>query len=77
MSELQFIMGTCLAVAECDISRKMDWTLRADCVASSISKSNVMEFFLWGHLKKHIYAVPPRTTVDLVAILQAAVMPTC
>jgi hypothetical protein len=77
MTELQCIMGACLAVAESDISRKMDWTLRAGCVASSISRSNVIEFFLWGHLKKRIYAVPPRITTDFVARLQAAVMPTC
>lgn len=32
-----------------------------------------MEFFLWGHLKEHVYAVPPRTIKDLVAGLEAAV----
>jgi hypothetical protein len=29
-------------------------------------------FFLWGHLKEHDYAVPPRTIEDLVERLQAA-----
>jgi hypothetical protein len=77
VTELQCIMGTCLAVAEHDISRKMDWTLRTDCKASSISRSNAIDYFVWGHLKKHIYAVPPRTTAHPVARLQAAVMPTC
>jgi hypothetical protein len=28
-------------------------------------------FFLWGHLKEHDYAVPPRTIEDLVERLQA------
>jgi hypothetical protein len=32
-----------------------------------------MDFFLWGHLKEQVYAVPPRTIEDLVARLQAAV----
>jgi hypothetical protein len=29
-----------------------------------------MVFFLWGHLKEQVYAVPPRTIQDLVARLQ-------
>lgn len=29
-------------------------------------------FFVWVHLKGHIYAVPPRTTEDIVAYLTAA-----
>jgi hypothetical protein len=32
-----------------------------------------MDFFLWGHLKEQVYAVPPRTIEDLVARPQAAV----
>jgi hypothetical protein len=32
-----------------------------------------MEFFLWGNLKEQIYAVPPWTSEDFVARLQAAV----
>jgi hypothetical protein len=32
-----------------------------------------MDFFLWGHLKEYVYAVPPRTVEDLTARLQAAV----
>jgi hypothetical protein len=31
-----------------------------------------MEFFLWGHLKQHIYAVPPRTSEDLAERLETA-----
>jgi hypothetical protein len=29
--------------------------------------------FLWEHMKKHVYAVLPRTIEDLMARLQAAV----
>jgi hypothetical protein len=32
-----------------------------------------MDILLWGHLKEHVSAVPPRTIEDLVARLQAAV----
>jgi hypothetical protein len=32
-----------------------------------------VDFFLWKHLKEHIYAAPPRTSEDIVARLQAAV----
>jgi hypothetical protein len=59
-------------VVERDISRKVDWTWRADCMASSVAGSNA-DIFLWGHLKEQVYAVPPRTIEDLVARLQAAV----
>jgi hypothetical protein len=38
------------AVVECDISEKVDWMSRADCMASSVTRS-VMDFLLWGHLK--------------------------
>jgi hypothetical protein len=31
-----------------------------------------MVLFLWGHLKEHVYAVPPRIIEDLVARLQPA-----
>jgi hypothetical protein len=31
-----------------------------------------INFFLWGHLKEQVYAVPPRTIEDLAAKLQAA-----
>jgi hypothetical protein len=30
-----------------------------------------MDFFLWGHLKEHVYTVPSRTVEYLVARLQA------
>jgi hypothetical protein len=56
------------------MSRKMDWTCRADSIASSVAGSNSDGFFfLWGHLKEQVYTVPPRTIEDLVARLQAAV----
>jgi hypothetical protein len=32
-----------------------------------------MDFFLWGHLKEQVYAIPPRTIEDLVARFKAAV----
>jgi hypothetical protein len=32
-----------------------------------------MDFLLWGHLKEHVYAVPPRTVKDLVARLKTVV----
>jgi hypothetical protein len=31
-----------------------------------------MYFFLWGHLKEQVYAVPPRTIEDLVTRIQSA-----
>jgi hypothetical protein len=63
-------------VVEHDISRKVGWTWRADCMASSfaISNSDGFFFFLWGHLKEQVYTVPPRTIKDLMARLQAAVI---
>jgi hypothetical protein len=33
----------------------------------------LMDFFLWGHLKEHIYAVPPSTIENLMARMQAVV----
>jgi hypothetical protein len=32
-----------------------------------------MDYFLWGQLKEHVYAVPPKTIEDLVERLQAVV----
>jgi hypothetical protein len=32
-----------------------------------------MDFFLWGHLKGHVYTLPTRAVEDLVTILQAGV----
>jgi hypothetical protein len=43
------------------------------CRASSVAGSNPEGLFPVRHLKKHIYAVPPKTVEDLVATLQAAV----
>jgi len=34
------LQGICLAVVECDISRKVDWTWRAECMASSVVGPN-------------------------------------
>jgi hypothetical protein len=42
-------------------------------MASSVAGSNSDGFFfLWGHLKEQVYAVPPKTIEDLVARLEAA-----
>jgi hypothetical protein len=32
-----------------------------------------MDFFLWGHLKEYVYAVPTRIVEDLTVRLQEAV----
>jgi hypothetical protein len=32
-----------------------------------------LDFFLWRHLKEHVYAVPPTSIDDLVARLHTAV----
>jgi hypothetical protein len=39
----------------------------------SVAGSNSYGFFLWGHLKEHVYAVSPRVIEDLMAVFQAAV----
>jgi hypothetical protein len=39
---------SCPAVVECDISRKMDWMSRADCMAYSVAGSDSDRFFLVG-----------------------------
>jgi hypothetical protein len=60
-------------VVEHDICRKVDWALRAYCIASSVPGSNSHGSFLWRLLKGHVYAVPPRTIKGLIARPQAAV----
>jgi hypothetical protein len=40
---------------------------------SSVAGTDSDDFFLWRHLKEHVYAVPHRTIEDLVARLQEAV----
>jgi hypothetical protein len=42
------IWGRCLAVVECDISRKVDWMSRAYCMASLVTVSNSDGFFSVG-----------------------------
>jgi hypothetical protein len=39
--------GRCPAVVERDISRKVDWTWRVDCMASSVAGSNCNECFFF------------------------------
>jgi hypothetical protein len=63
MSELRRTVGRCLAVVERDISRKVDWKSRVDCMASSVP----------GHLKEYVHAVPPRIIEVVVATHQATV----
>lgn len=45
----------------------------ADSLASLIARSDSMDFFLWGHVKEHVYAVPHTTTEELLDGLNAAV----
>jgi hypothetical protein len=43
-------------------------------VVSSVAGSTSAEFFfMWRNLKKDVYAVPPRTNDDFVAIFKAVV----
>jgi hypothetical protein len=30
-----------------------------------------MDYFLWGHQKEHVYAVPPKTIEDLMTRIRA------
>jgi hypothetical protein len=63
-------------VVERDISREVDWTVRDDCMVSSVAGSiSDGHFFVRGHPKEHVYAVPPtpKFVEVLVARLQAAV----
>jgi hypothetical protein len=46
----------------------MDYTPRADYLASVTGSNSLLEY-----VKEHVHAVPPRTTEDPVARLQAAV----
>jgi hypothetical protein len=36
--ELHAIRGRCPAVVECDMLKKVDWILGADCTASSVTR---------------------------------------
>jgi hypothetical protein len=60
-------------VAEHDVFRKVDRTSRADCMAPRSPDLTPMDFFPWGQLKDHVYAVVPSTIEYLVARLQTAV----
>jgi hypothetical protein len=42
-------------------------------MASSVARPKSYGFFLWGHLKKHFDAVPPRTIENLMERLQASI----
>jgi hypothetical protein len=42
------LWGRCQAVVERDISRKVDWTWRTDCMASLVVGPNSDEFFPVG-----------------------------
>jgi hypothetical protein len=54
------LSGRCLAVVEHNISRKVHWTLRADCIASSVTRCNSDGFFPVWTPEGAVYAVPPR-----------------
>jgi hypothetical protein len=51
--ELHSLWGRCPAMVECDMPRKIDWTLEADYMASSSNTSSIdgFIFFLLEHLK--------------------------
>lgn len=67
-------LGKCPAMVACNICKKVDWTWRADCMASSVAESNSDDFLcVWGHLKEDVCAVLPRTIAYLMARIQAAV----
>jgi hypothetical protein len=53
------LSGSYPAVVQSNISMKVDWASRADCMASSVSGSNCDDL-LWGHQKECVYAVLPR-----------------
>jgi hypothetical protein len=55
--------GRFAAVVDRDVSRRMEWTLRA----SWSPGLTLMDVFLWRHLKEHVYTASPRTIEDLVA----------
>jgi hypothetical protein len=44
-TELQRTKGRCAAVAECNISRKVEWTSRTNCMVSSVAGPNSDVFF--------------------------------
>jgi hypothetical protein len=60
------LCGRFPAVVECDTSRKVNWTWRADCKASSGVESNSDGFCPLGTTGGEIYAVPPRIIKDPV-----------
>jgi hypothetical protein len=59
-------------IVERDISWKVGWISRADGMSSSVAISKCHGLFVWRHLKKHVYAVPPKTIQNLVERFQAA-----
>jgi hypothetical protein len=56
-----------------DMFKAVDWTSRTDYLASFFTGSNSDGFFLWRHLKEHLYTVTSMTIEELVARLQAGV----
>jgi hypothetical protein len=48
------LWGRCQAAVECDMSGKVDWTWRADCMASPVTEDS----FLLRQLKKNVYKIP-------------------
>jgi hypothetical protein len=63
----------CEKCPEHNIPREMDWVWRTHCMAFWVAWPHSTDFFLWRHLKEHVYAVPSIKTEDLVARLQFAV----
>jgi hypothetical protein len=67
------LWGRCLAVVECNLFRKVDWTSRVMFMASLVAGSDLMDIFPVGTLEGTNYVVPPRTIEYLVTGPQAAV----
>lgn len=55
-------LGQCCDSSTTD-KGKVEWTSKTD---QSLCLT-LMDVFLWGHPKAHIYTAPPRTIEDLVA----------
>jgi hypothetical protein len=71
------IWGRSSAVVERNIAMKIDRTSKADCMTFSVAGSNSDgHFFLWKHLKEHVYPVPKISWQHFNQMWQRS-MPTC
>jgi hypothetical protein len=72
MRVLCTLWGKCLEVVDCNISRKAAHLSKQTAWPFWLLDLSIRDSLLWEHLKEHVYAVPPRTTKDLVARLHIA-----